>query len=103
MLRIVTEQRGDHFTLLLHGKVAGEWVPELERYWRSIQDAVPGARVTVAFSDVSFIDGGGEKLVERMWREGTEFIVSGCLIRYLIDRICGTKNGVKATETITQH
>jgi hypothetical protein len=87
MLRIVTEQRGDEYRVSLHGKLAGEWVGVLERYWRSIVDLVPSARVVTTLSDVSFIDADGERLLEQMWRQGTDLQASGCMNRYVIDKI----------------
>lgn len=87
MLRILTEQRGDEYRISLHGKLAGEWVGILDRYWRSIVDLVPTAKVVASLSDVSFIDADGERLLEQMWRRGTELAASGCMNRYVIDKI----------------
>lgn len=87
MLRIVTEQHGDRYTLSLHGKLTGEWVGELERYWGSIVNAVPAAIVVVVLSDVSFIDADGERLLERMCVERTSFVTSGCMNRYVVENV----------------
>jgi hypothetical protein len=93
MLRIVTEQHGERYTLSLHGRLADEWVPLLDRYWRHLADSVPSARVTAVLSDVSFIDAAGERLLERMWERGVEFEASGCMNRHVVDRI---QNGRRA-------
>jgi hypothetical protein len=87
MLRIETEERGDHCTIALHGSIAGEWVPLLDRYWRRIADSAPAARVKAVLTDVSFIDPDGERLLERMCRSGVELVASGCMNRHLIARI----------------
>jgi len=87
MLRIVTEQDGDLYTLSLHGRVAGEWVSLLDRYWRGIADWTPSARITVVLTDVSYIDAEGERVLEHMWHHGVEFVTSGCMNRYVIDKI----------------
>ena len=87
MLRITTEQHGDIFTITLHGRVAGAWVALLERSWRLIADSIPSAKITAVLSDVSFIDSAGERLLERMWRHGVEFVASGCMNRHVIDTI----------------
>ncbi len=88
MLRIVTQQDGDTWTLSLHGRLAESWVELLDRQWRSVLEAVPARRVKVLLSDVSFIDGGGQRLLERIWRRGTSLeAASGCMNRYLIARI----------------
>jgi hypothetical protein len=87
MLRIETEQQGDTYTITLHGSVADQWVPLLERHWRSIADNVPAANVTTVLSDVVFIDWNGERLLERMWRRGVDLVATGCLNRHVVDRI----------------
>lgn len=87
MLRIQTEQHGDIFTISLHGRMAGEWVALLDRYWRSIVESVPAAKITAVLSDVSFIDNEGEKLLERMSQHGVEFMAAGCMNRHVIETI----------------
>jgi hypothetical protein len=87
MLRIETEQHGDVFRISLYGRMAGDWVILLDRYWRSIIESVPAARVTAVLSDVSFIDAEGEKLLERMVQHGVELVASGCVNRYVVDTI----------------
>ncbi len=87
MLRIEYEQRGGYYAIVLHGSVAGEWVSLLERYWRSITEDRPSATIKVVLTDVSFIDHDGERLLERMWRDGVEIEAHGCMNRAVIDRI----------------
>ena len=87
MLRVVTEQHGDAWTISLHGRLADAWVELVEGHWQSLLDAVSPANVTVLLSDVSFIDAEGERLLERMWRRGTGLEASGCMNRHLIDTI----------------
>ena len=86
-MRILTEERGDAYTLSLQGRIAGEWVPVLERCWRSILREAPSAKITAILSDVSYIDADGERLLERMWRGGAAFVASGCLNRFVVERI----------------
>jgi len=50
MLRVITEQQGASYRLLLHGMPGGEWVPLLEQQWRTIAQEVPSARVTIVLS-----------------------------------------------------
>lgn len=87
MLRIVTEQHGDLYTISLHGRLAGEWVSLLDSYWRSVADTVATAKFVLTLSDVSFVDGEGERLLERMCRRGVEFVVTGCMNRHVIERV----------------
>ncbi len=87
MLRIERERRGAGCAIVLHGSLAGEWVSLLDRYWRSIADDEPSARIEVVLTDVVFIDHDGERLLERMWWHGVELEARGCMNRYVIDRI----------------
>jgi hypothetical protein len=93
MLRVITEHQGDRYRLDLHGTLGGEWVAVLERHWRAIMDDVPSARVTLVLSHVDFIDPDGEQLLQRMADGDVEFVVAGCLNRYVIDNL---KPGVPA-------
>jgi ABC-type transporter Mla MlaB component len=89
MLRIDIEQHGDDFLVALHGSIAGDWVPLLERHWRSITEKVPTASVSMSLSDVSFVDAAGVRLLDEMARAGVRFEASGCMNRHLVDMVEG--------------
>ena len=76
--------------------LGGEWVPLLEEHWRAILAHVPSATFTVVLSDVQFIDPDGERLLRRMADAGVEFVVSGCMNRYVIEQL--QPNGRGTTE-----
>ncbi len=87
MLRVITRQLGDSYRLELHGMLGGEWVRLLDRHWRAILTSVPRASVTVVLSDVEFIDPDGERLLRSMADAGVQFAVSGCMNRYIVERV----------------
>jgi hypothetical protein len=87
MLRVITVQQGHSYRLDLHGVLGGDWVPLVEQHWRSILRALPSATMTVVLSNVDFIDRGGERLLQRMADEGVEFVVAGCMNRYVVDKL----------------
>jgi hypothetical protein len=89
MLRIVSDERDGLCTITLHGKLAGDWVPVLDRFWQGLSPSVPSASVTAVLSNVSFIDAEGERLLERMWRAGVRLVASGCMNRHVVERIEG--------------
>jgi hypothetical protein len=95
MLRVMTERQGDRYRLDLHGTLGGEWVSVLEQHWRSIMDDVPSAKVTLVLLNVDFIDPKGEQLLYRMAGDDVEFVVAGCMNRYVIDRL---RPGLSAAE-----
>ncbi len=87
MLRVITERQGDTYRFELHGRLGGEWVPLLEKHWRAIVGDVESAKITVVLSNVDFIDAEGELLLKRMADLGAEFVVEGCLNRYVIEKL----------------
>jgi hypothetical protein len=95
MLRVITERQGDRYRLELHGTLGGDWVSVLEQHWRAIVDEVPSAKLTLVLSDVAFIDPDGEELLQQMADDDVEFVVAGCMNRYVIDRL---KPGVRAVK-----
>jgi hypothetical protein len=93
MLRVITARQGDSYSLDLHGVLGGDWVPLLEQHWRSVAGALPSAKVTLVLSNVEFIDPDGEQLLQRMANDGVEFVVAGCMNRYVIESL---KPGIRA-------
>ena len=89
MLRVITERRGDTYRLELHGTIAADWISVLERHWQAILDATPSATLTVDLSNVAFINADGEHLLRRMAERGVVFDGTGCLNRYVIEKISG--------------
>jgi hypothetical protein len=87
MLRVITERQGDRYSLELHGMLGGEWVAVLDQHWRSIVDRASAAQVTVVLTNVDFIDAAGERLLQHMAECGVEFVVSGCLNRYVVENL----------------
>jgi hypothetical protein len=97
MLRVITDRQGDSYRLDLHGLLGGEWVPLLEQHWRSLIRALPAAKVTLVLSNVNFIDPEGEQLLKRMADEGVDFVVAGCMNRYVIENL---KQRVRASQGV---
>lgn len=87
MLRVTTRQRGNTFRFELSGTLGGEWVPMLEEHWRTTITGVRAPVVVVVLTDVDFIDASGEALLQALAETGAEFEVSGCMNRYVIDRL----------------
>lgn len=87
MLKITTQTETGILVLGLEGKLAGPWVDELERCWRSAAGTRQSIPVRVDLSSVTFIDEEGKELLEKMCREGAEFTASGCLNRCIVEGI----------------
>jgi ABC-type transporter Mla MlaB component len=88
MLRITVHDNPESLTFQLEGKLAGPWVPELERCFRSTSPR-PGSRAAVRFdlAGVTFIDAAGKVFLAEMHRTGAEFIATDCLTRAIVAEI----------------
>ena len=89
MLRIITDRHGAACRFHLHGRIAGEWIDVLERYWHAVVRNGACGPVTVVMSDVTFIDAAAEPLLRRMAEAGVAFEGDGVMNRYVIDKISG--------------
>jgi hypothetical protein len=87
MMRAQVSSVGDRVTLKVCGRLAEDYVPELENCWRSARKDHPGGRILVDLQHVTFIDDKGSSLLERMHRDGATFAGSGLLTRSIIDKI----------------
>ena len=86
MLKITHRSETGTLVIQVEGKLAGPWVEELERCWRSAgtQQTHP---VRVDLTAVSFIDEAGEDLLRNMYREHVELVARGCFNSCLIQGI----------------
>ncbi len=87
MLKITVESAEGTTTFKLEGKLTGPWVSELERSWRATAIDCGGKCVKVDLSDVTYVDGEGQKLLSRMHQEGVRLQASGILTKSIIERI----------------
>lgn len=90
MLKI-SEQRDiedDSLTVMLEGRLAGQWVKELARYLGevSVNDS-KGAIIDL--TGVTFIDAEGKVLLAQLSQQGVRLRASGCLTRSVVEEIIG--------------
>jgi anti-anti-sigma regulatory factor len=87
MMRAQLSSSGDRVTLKVCGRLAENYVPELETCWQSARTSHPGSKILVDLQHVTFIDDKGRSLLERMHRDGATFSALGLLTRDIIDNI----------------
>ena len=85
MLRITVHKDTSPTTLELEGRIAGEWVDELEQAW--LTEAKLGKLVKVDLSGVTFIDEKGKKLLARMFERRSNLYATDCMNRSIIEEI----------------
>ena len=87
MLRITVQEDGALWRLQLSGRLAGAWVAETEKTWRSVP--VSGRRVEVDLREVMCIDQEGRSLLQAMNQAGVRFIAKGVAMEALVEEITG--------------
>ena len=87
MLKITTQIEEGVMTFRVEGKLAGPWVKELERHWRTVASSQPTRRMRVDVSSATFIDEEAKDLLRTMHREGAQLVATGCLNKSIIEEI----------------
>ncbi len=85
MLRITVQKDADLTTLKLEGKIAGDWVGELERAWLGEADRTKS--ITVELTGVTFVAEEGKKLLGWIFEQGSALRATDCMNRSIIEEI----------------
>lgn len=86
MLKITIEKTDTSTNFKIEGRLAGAWVAELEKSWKA-SASNRGQHASVDISEVTFVDGEGQKLLAQMHREGAELRARGCMNRSIVAQI----------------
>jgi len=86
MLKVTIKQADTAETWELEGKLAGDWVRELERCWN---ERVPtaGVPLQVYLKAVSYIDAAGKQLLIQMYGCGVGIVGCGCMTKAVVEEI----------------
>jgi ABC-type transporter Mla MlaB component len=94
MLRVTIKKENTSETWELEGKLAGEWVPELDRLWRQ-RTPQSGTTIEILLKAVSYIDPAGKQLLAEMQQQGAEIKGCGCMVRAFVEEIMGKKRSAE--------
>ena len=89
MLRITSTRRAEGTAVALEGRLAGPWMDELARAWKSLPAAQDARSVSVLLHAVTFVDPAGKALLRPMHAQGATLVASGCMMRALVEEIEG--------------
>jgi anti-anti-sigma regulatory factor len=86
MLRVTVNKGGLLESWELEGKLAGEWVIELERCWKE-RPLEPATAMQLNLKAVTFIDAAGKQLLTDMHGAGVEIRGCGCMTKAVVEEI----------------
>jgi len=92
MLRVTIKKEDLVETWELEGKLAGDWVRELELCWKD-NAPKPGIPVQLNLKAVSYIDPAGKQLLIEMHGRGVEIKGCGCMTRAVVEEIVRDSSG----------
>lgn len=87
MLRITVHDNPQACTLELEGRLAGPWLRELEKCWKSTLDQQRITTLRVDLAEVTFIDDAGKACLAAMHRQGAELVAADCLTSEVVAEI----------------
>ena len=87
MMKIEIQEAGDRLTLQVEGRLAGAFVPELEKCWRMAQSGRPDRQISVDLKHVTCVDRAGRRLLETMHRSGVPFLRAGLAVQDILEQI----------------
>jgi hypothetical protein len=86
MLKVTIKQADSAETWELEGKLAGDWVKELDRCWKE-RSSPAGVPLQVHLKTISYIDAAGKQLLAEMHGRGVEIKGCGCMTTAVIEEI----------------
>jgi ABC-type transporter Mla MlaB component len=87
MLRITVYDNPGDLTFQLEGRLAGQWVRELEECWQSTVASQRKPVLRVDLTGVTFIDAAGKAYLAAVYRQGAEFVAADCLTKAIVAEI----------------
>ena len=83
VLKITINDSGNTQTILLEGKIAGPWVEEFKRVWRSLERSAGGKQLRLDLRGVAFVDERGRRLLQEIYQETkASFLANSPLTHY---------------------
>jgi anti-anti-sigma regulatory factor len=98
VLKITVQKTPKSIAMKLEGAIAGDWVPELEKLWQSLQTSLDGKELSIDLCGVTYVDQKGRKVLAEIYGEtGATFLADRPLTQYFADeatkRNSTNKNG----------
>jgi hypothetical protein len=88
MLRITIRNTATVERWTLEGRLVAPWVNELKATWRRAHRSTMRCKCVVNLDEVTFIDKGGERVLQSMSRQGAQFVASDVYVKHVLERLC---------------
>lgn len=86
MLRITVHESSKAQTVQLEGKIAGPWVEEFSRTWRSLAPSLGSKELHLDLRGVTFVDAKGRQLLREIYQKtGASFLADSPLTQYFAE------------------
>lgn len=87
MMKIQTTDLDGQLTLQVEGRLAGPFVPELEKCWQTARANRPDGKISVDLKSVTCIDRAGRSLLQLMHSRGVGFPRPGLSTQDILEQI----------------
>jgi anti-anti-sigma regulatory factor len=87
MMKIQTMDRDGRLILQVEGRLAGAFVPELEKCWQTARAHRPNRKISVDLKSVTCIDRAGRYLLQSMHSNGVGFERGGLAIQDILEQV----------------
>jgi anti-anti-sigma regulatory factor len=87
MMKIQTKERDGQLILQVEGRLAGAFVPELERCWQAARARQPDRKISVDLKNVTCIDRAGRRLLQSMHAGGVVFLRAGLAVQDILQQV----------------
>jgi hypothetical protein len=86
MLRITVQESERAQTIKLEGKIAGLWVEEFNRTWKSLKAPLGSRELQLDLRGVAFVDAKGRGLLRKIYQKtNARFLTDSPLTQYFAD------------------
>lgn len=73
--------------VVLHGRLVGPWINELQRVWEELRQQLGNRSAVVDLNEVTLIDDSADSLLAKMLEQGAELVATGMANRWLIQAL----------------
>jgi hypothetical protein len=92
MLKITIQDSPRAVTMKLEGRIAGPWVEELDRTWRSLATSLGSKKLQLDLCDVVFLSAKSKELLGEIHNQtGAEFLADTPMTKYFAEAIGGNE------------